>query len=829
MLLVVMAFLLRQALVLRFGIPLPPFILVYPAVVVVALVLGLRYGLLATATGSILALVWMFPPVGQLGIAAYSGSIGLCVFAILGILISFFAARYRRHERRLAALESRRELGEVRQRAECAMASISDAVFLSDEAGNLLDFNEAFAIFHRFKSKAECPRALADYPALIELFTSDGQPARLEQWPVSMALRGRSGSNVEYGLRRTDSGETWVGSYSFNPMRDENGAIAGTVTVARDITAQKRAEDALRASETRYRTAFQTIPDSLNISRLDDGLYMELNDGFQRITGYERREVLGKTSLELELWADAEDRARFAAELVHNSTCRDFETRLQRKNGEIFPVLISASLIDLEGVACILSVTRDISKAKAAEEEIRTLAFFDPLTGLANRRTLTERLRKGQADRGVGKRALLIADLDHFKNLNDTLGHATGDLLLREVARRIGCSVRKGDTVGRMGGDEFVVMLEGLSDDQEAAAAEANAVAEKILAAVERPYQLDGHECLSACSIGITVFDDSQLNINDFLQQADIAMYQAKGAGRNAARFFAPALQAAVNSRAELEEDLRQGIKRGQFVLYYQPQIEDGQVVGAEALLRWNHPLRGLRDPGEFIPLAEETRLILPLGSWVLETACRQIAAWAGCERTRDLTIAVNISALQLRHPDFTGHVLAIVARTRANPHNLKLEMTETMLMDNMEDVIAKMRVLRSHGLKFSVDDFGTGYSSLAYLKRFPLDQLKIDRSFVRDIVADPGSCAIARTIISLSMAMGLPVIAEGVETEQQRQLLASLGCIAYQGFFFSRPVPIEQFELLLPAAAGSVDKLPPSPAGNPSHSGANAAFSPAA
>jgi EAL domain-containing protein (putative c-di-GMP-specific phosphodiesterase class I) len=338
-------------------------------------------------------------------------------------------------------------------------------------------------------------------------------------------------------------------------------------------------------------------------------------------------------------------------------------------------------------------------------------------------------------------------------------------------------------------------MLEDLSDIPEEAAGEAEAVSEKILAAIDQPYWLSGRECFSTSSIGITVFGDKRESTNEVLQQADIAMYQAKTAGRNTMRFFAPALQAAVNARAAMEEDLRHAIKTSQFVLYYQPQVDCTRLIGAEALVRWNHPKRGLLAPGEFIHLAEETGLILPLGEWVLETACTQIAAWASQVETAHLSVSVNISARQFRQPDFVEQVLAALDRTGANPKNLKLELTESMLVDNIEDVIAKMTEFKSHGLGFSLDDFGTGYSSLAYLKRLPLDQLKIDRSFVRDILEDVGSRAIAQSVISLGRALSLSVIAEGVETEEQLGYLTRLGCHTFQGFLFSRPLPLQEFE----------------------------------
>jgi diguanylate cyclase (GGDEF)-like protein/PAS domain S-box-containing protein len=580
--------------------------------------------------------------------------------------------------------------------------------------------------------------------------------------------------------------------------------VSCILSVVRDITAAKAAEEllaaaseALRLSEVRYRTAFQTSLDSININRVSDGRYIDCNLAFLRILGYEREEVLGKTSLELGIWADARDRRKMVKILRRNTGCRGFEAQFRKKNGELMWGVMSASLMEIEGVPCIISITRDISAAKAAENTIRSLAFYDPLTGLPNRRLLLERLRQPLAAgaRNLRSQALLLVDLDHFKILNDTLGHRAGDLMLKEVARRVAAAVHEGDTVCRLGGDEFVVMIENLSNVAEEAAAQAKAVGEHVLAAIDLPYSIENREYLLTASIGIAVFAGRQKSVDDVLQQADIAMDQAKAAGRNTMRFFSPALQAAVNARAAMEVDLRQAIKTNQFLLYYQPQVERGRVTGAEALIRWNHPMRGLVMPDDFIPLAEESRLILPMGNWVLETACAQIATWARQKQTARLIVAVNISALQFRQPEFVEQVLSALARTGANPENLRLELTESILVENIEEVIAKMTQLRLHGLRFSLDDFGTGYSSLAYLKRLPLDCLKIDRSFVRDILIDSTSGAIARAIISVGHAIGLSVMAEGVETEKQRSLLAGLGCHSFQGYLLSRPLPLEQFE----------------------------------
>ena len=441
---------------------------------------------------------------------------------------------------------------------------------------------------------------------------------------------------------------------------------------------------------------------------------------------------------------------------------------------------------------------RDVTEREQAHAEIHRLAFHDALTMLPNRRLLTDRLQQAlpYSARSGHRGAVLLIDLDNFKTLNDTLGHDKGDLLLQQVAQRLVGCVRESDTVARLGGDEFVVMLEGLSLHAEEAATQAETVGKKILATLSQPYLLADCQNRSTPSIGMTLFFGHQTSIDELLKQADLAMYQSKTAGRNTLCFFDPAMQSMVADRAALELDLREAVRHQQFTLYYQPQvIGDGRLTGAEALLRWQHPQRGLVSPAEFIPLAEETGLILPLGLWVLETACSQLATWATQPATAQLFLAVNVSANQLHQADFVDQVLDVLSKTGANPKRLKLELTESLLVSDVEDTITKMSALKAHGVGFSLDDFGTGYSSLSYLKRLPLDQLKIDQGFVRHILIDPNDAAIAKMVIALADSLGLTVIAEGVEIEAQRDFLARLGCHAYQGYLFGRPVPLEAFE----------------------------------
>lgn len=441
---------------------------------------------------------------------------------------------------------------------------------------------------------------------------------------------------------------------------------------------------------------------------------------------------------------------------------------------------------------------QDITARKIAEQEITYLAFYDSLTQLPNRRLLMDRLQQAQASNARTGRngALLLLDLDDFKTLNDTLGHDKGDLLLQQAAQRLVSSIREGDTVARLGGDEFVVLLNDLSENAEESATQAEMLGEKIRARLSQHYDLDGSENNSTASIGIVLFSGNQNAIEDLLKQADLAMYQAKSAGRNALCFFDPKMQILVTERANLVIELRAAVKNQQFVIHYQPQVVGaGHITGAEALVRWQHPQRGVVSPAEFIPIAEETGLIVPMGIWVLETACTQLTKWSSQPGMNHFTLAVNVCAKQLEREDFVEMVLSVIERTGANPQLLKLELTESLLVTNLEDSIAKMYALKARGVGFSLDDFGTGFSSLSYLKRLPLDQLKIDQGFVRDILSDPDDAAIAKTVIVLAESLGLNVIAEGVEIEEQREFLARQGCHAYQGYLFSRPLPLQDFE----------------------------------
>ena len=456
----------------------------------------------------------------------------------------------------------------------------------------------------------------------------------------------------------------------------------------------------------------------------------------------------------------------------------------------------------------------DVTARKATEAEIEHLAFYDPLTGLPNRRLLVDRLTQSLAVRArsehKGNGALLFIDIDNFKNLNDTQGHEQGDLMLQQVAIRLNFCVREGDTVARLGGDDFVVMLLDLSDNATEAATQAEAVGQKVLDTLRQPYQFGRLAYHGSASVGVALFQARHDSVEELFKRADLALYRAKDAGRNTLRFFDPEMQAAMNARAELEAELRLGLRLNQFRLYYQPQVDQQRrLMGVEALVRWQHPQRGLVSPANFIALAEETGLILPLGQWVLETACCQLKEWTTQPERAHLTIAVNVSAVQFHHVNFVSEVLATLERTGAPPTRLKLELTESLLVKDIEDIIAKMVALKSHGVGFSLDDFGTGYSSLSYLKRLPLDQIKIDQSFVGDAVTNFKDAALVKATVAMGHGLGMMVIAEGVETQQQCDFLESEGCHNYQGYLFGRPAPVQDLERFFPGMSQAVSPVP--------------------
>lgn len=466
-----------------------------------------------------------------------------------------------------------------------------------------------------------------------------------------------------------------------------------------------------------------------------------------------------------------------------------------------FELSVAKKATEIDDKARFIVLSRDISERKSAEQEIQQLAFYDTLTALPNRRLLLERLKHALDSSMLNGNdgALLFLDLDHFKTINDSLGHDVGDLLLKQVAKRLAIYTRKDDTVARIGGDEYVVILTNLSANPTEATANATSITEKILLSLNQPYELGIGTYHSTASIGVALFSDHGLLQDELLKHADIAMYQAKKSGRNTFRFFDPNMQNTITARAVMENELRFALNKKQFELHYQVQVdEQNHPFGAEALIRWRHPERGLVLPANFISTLEDLEFILPVGYWVLETVCAQLQAWQNQPLKQSLVLSVNVSAKQFRQKNFASQLQNLIQQYSINPNLLKLELTESVILEDVEDTITNMNTLKEVGVQFSLDDFGTGYSSLQYLKRLPLSQLKIDQSFVRDIAVNTSDQAIVKTIIAMAQTLNLQVIAEGVETEEQHQLLAENGCMQYQGFLFGKAMPIDQFETAL-------------------------------
>jgi diguanylate cyclase (GGDEF)-like protein/PAS domain S-box-containing protein len=577
--------------------------------------------------------------------------------------------------------------------------------------------------------------------------------------------------------------------------------LAGQLEQARDaaeaaLAERKRAEATLQAAEERSRLILQYSP--IGILHYNSELIITYcNDSIARIIDVPREKLLG---LDMKTLADQRVAPALRAALDGQQGKYEGEYLLSPDGARVW---VSVSCIPFQGDQGQreggIAFVEDITDRRRSEEEIRNLAYFDSLTRLPNRRLMMDRLGHAMtaSNRSQEFGALLILDLDHFKSINDTQGHDVGDQLLVEVAQRLSACLRKDDTVCRLGGDEYVVLMEGLGREERSAAAKAETVAEKIRSAISLPYLLgEGEtEYFNTTSIGLTLFSGLVDSAEVLLKQADVALYQAKGAGRNAIRFFNPAMQLAIDSRATLAGALRRGLDKSEFLLYYQPQVDgEGRLIGAEALIRWLSPDRGLISPAEFIPVAEESGLILPIGQWVLDTACAQLKTWSRDVHMRELRLSVNVSARQFHQPDFVRQVRQCLLASGADPARLKLELTESVVIDHVDTVVSRMRQMNALGVGFALDDFGIGYSSLSYLKRLPLDQVKIDQSFVRDIPGDANDAAIVRAILAMSQSLGLEVIAEGVETEEQRAFLARHDCYGYQGYLFSRPLPIEEF-----------------------------------
>ncbi len=703
--------------------------------------------------------------------------------------------------------ERRRTIEALRASEEnlaITLNSIGDAVIATDAQGRVTRMNPTAERLTGWPFDEARGRPLAEVFVMV-----DAQTRTVLANPAQLVMQcGEVVGLAQHTLLLARGGEEHHIADSAAPIRNAAGEIIGVVLVVSDVTEQYRTEATLHETQAILTAAMDQTPVGIAIADAPDGAVRYVNDAGLALRGLDRSHfVKGRCIDEYYTgfsFFGADERALVPRDLplaravfCGESGEREFVVR-HADGSEYTYVSRAAPIRDAQGrVVAAIAVFVDVTEKKLAEDEIKRLAFYDQLTGLPNRRLLLDRLNHALATQSRHQRsgALLFVDLDNFKTINDTLGHDLGDELLKEVAERLTTNVRAGDTVARIGGDEFVVLLDDLSPLAEEAARQAENVGEKILDKLNQEYRFDQQLQRSSASVGIALFEPG-IEVDELFKRADLAMYQAKNAGRNTLCFFDPKMQAMVRARLALEAGLREAIDAGRFFLLYQPQVDAaGTVFGAEALLRWQRGDGVVVAPGEFIALAEESGLILAIGAWVIDAACRQLVAWAQREQTAVLTLSINVSARQFHHPDFVAQVTSALERSGADPRRLKLELTESQLLDDIDDVIAKMSALRAVGVRFSLDDFGTGYSSLAYLKRLPLDQLKIDRSFVRDLLTGVNDGAIVRTVVALGNSLGLSVIAEGVETAEQQRRLADLGCLCYQGYLFGRPQRIEQFE----------------------------------
>lgn len=673
------------------------------------------------------------------------------------------------------------------RRSRMLLQHASDGIHILDEQGHLLEASDSFYRMLGYPPSASG----AQFPERWDALHTPEERRIL----VTEALRHQRVTTFEGRFQHRDGHDFPVEVTSV--LLEINGQPL-LFNAARDITERKKAEEDLRIAARAFESQVGMLITDADLRIL------RCNEAFSRITGYAMQDVIGRKPNLLQ--SGQHDKAFYAAmwQALNTKGAWQGEVWNQRKNGEIYPQLLSIGTVCNETgeVTHYVASLSDISARKASEEQMRTLAFYDSLTKLPNRRLFLERLdhAHGAAQRLMTFGALLVVDLDDFKTLNDTAGHAAGDLLLAQVANRLVKCVPHNEAVARLGGDEFVILLDNLGSHEVEAARQAEQVANDVLKALTEPYQLGQSEYRGSASIGIALFGSSDAQASEnVLRNAHLAMSQAKSAGSNGLCFFDTRMPAQVRERSDIDAGLRIALEQDQFVLHYQIQVDiHGQTTGAEALVRWIHPERGMISPARFIPIAEGNGLILPLGNWVLETACRQLARWADDPTLADLSLAVNVSANQLSQDDFVERVRATLELTGAPAHRLKLELTESALIHDIETIISKMTELKSQGVHFALDDFGTGYSSLNYLARLPLTQLKIDQSFVQGMLLDSNSLEIAQTIILLADRMDLSVLAEGVETREQFAALKECGCVNFQGYLFGRPLPIEELEAAL-------------------------------
>ncbi|MDO8961078.1 MAG: EAL domain-containing protein [Methylophilus sp.] len=674
-----------------------------------------------------------------------------------------------------------------------------DAILIKDGYGRFLVANEsAKSLFklHNTDWHGETYKALGiKRPEMRDIYdtcSADDEVA----WNVGKLvvfdenIVDIKGNIREYEVRRS-------------PIFNEYGSRKWLITIRREITDIRLAERNLRVADAAIESQ-----EAIVISDANNRI-LRVNNSFTRLTGYSPEEVIGETTAILK--SGRHDKSFYDAMWKSLKEKKFWQGEIwdRRKNGQIYLKWLTITAVtgpdgDIHNY---IGTFTDLSEHKEAKDAIYRLAFYDPLTDLPNRRLFSDHMEQAlnNSARSGHFGAVFMIDIDHFKYINDTKGHAIGDLLLIEVANRLKTQVRDGDTVARLGGDEFVILLEILSKDQNIAAVQAESVSKKVIKAMEEPFLIAGETLHCTLSIGISLFTIPISTSEEMLKRADVAMYQAKNAGRNTMRFFDPDLHASLENRQAILSELYQALPNDELKLYYQAQVDHiGNILGAEVLLRWEHPQRGIITPNDFIPLAEQSGLIIPIGLWVLHAACVQLKLWEKNPLTENLVLAVNVSARQFGQSDFVGQVCKVLEETGARASQLKIELTESLVIQDITATVEKMEALKLLGIRFSIDDFGTGYSSLSYLKRLPISQLKIDRSFVRDIDTDQNDAVIAQTIIAMASSLGFHVIAEGVETEAQRACLEKQGCLTYQGYLFSMPIPVQDFESLINPSSGA-------------------------
>ena len=688
-------------------------------------------------------------------------------------------------ERKLSQMELLREQALL---AEAQKVGLFGSWELDLSTGKLTWSDQIFEIFEIDKT-----RFAASYDTFLAGIHPDDRDKVSQAYTDSLAYR--KPYQIIHRLLMTDGRIKWV-EERCSSIFDEAGNPLRSVGTVQDVTEREALAEQGRIASVAFETQEAIIVTDRHAN------IIKVNRAFEETTGYSQEEVLGKNPRILASGRHDKDFYQQMWDAVLNEGRWSGEVWDRRKSGEIYPKWLTITAVrHQEEITHFVAVFVDITERKKAEEEIRNLAFYDPLTSLPNRRLLQDHLQRAlsQSARSDQYGALMFLDLDHFKVLNDTKGHEYGDKLLVEVARRLGSCVRDTDTISRFGGDEFVVLLEGMNAFKEEAVAQAGRLAEKIREALSQPYQLDGVLHRSTPSIGIVLFRGGDVNSEELLKRADLAMYQSKEAGRNKVTFFEASMQAVLESRTLLEGALRQALPKGELEMYYQLQTDEAKtLLGAEVLLRWRSAELGMVSPAQFIPMAEQTKLILPIGQWVLENACRQLKIWESHPVLRRMHLAVNISPVQFHQPDFVRQVKEILQESGADPRRLELELTENLVLEDIDEATRKMAALKEIGVRFSMDDFGTGYSSLQYIKRLPIDLLKIDQSFVRDILTDPGDAMMVQTISGMASNFGFGVIAEGVEESAQIAPLVARGCGKFQGYLFSRPVPLAEFEKLV-------------------------------